>query len=346
MPQIQFTIAPHDAGQRLDAVLVRLLAEAAERGELSLPAPSRSELRRWFERDLVQVSDPNRPEPKPAKPAQDAAAGAVVTVELPAPPPVRLAPDPSIEWECLFEDEQLAVINKPAGLVVHPQRITDTGTLANGLVARYGDALPLADEAGLMPGIVHRLDADTSGAIVIARTEQALVNLKAQFRARTVQKHYLAVAHGAPEWEQIDANFLLARDPYRGESMRVDNSGRPAHTRFRVLQKFNGFTLIEADLKTGRTHQIRVHLAHLGHPVVCDRLYGGKAGATQLTLLDIAPPGFEPAAGDRIIIDRQALHAARLSFDHPANAKRLNFEAQLPDDLEGLLMALRIHRQS
>lgn len=361
MPQpLTFTVPPADDGIRLDKFLAGALA-ATESGQ------SREHVIGLIKSGAVAVSQ--TPQAK-VKPALRLTANA--TVSLTRSPttetPTALTPNPAIDFLLLYEDDQLAVISKPAGIATHPQRLDDESSLASGLLARFGPNLPLASGSPFKPGIVHRLDAETSGVMVIAKTQAALDTLKLQFREHSVEKRYFAIVHGVPDWDTISCGQPISRDPSRPQAVRIQSGGHPARTDFEVAERFNGFARITARPHTGRTHQIRIHLAHLGFPVICDRLYRGKAGGMrpgkhdgprvgqhdgprpgrmegqQLLLSDLMPEGTRPHRGDRVLLDRQGLHAIRLGFSHPGTGERMVFEAPLPDDLEGTLMALRIHR--
>ena len=252
------------------------------------------------------------------KPAQKLRAADQIAIELRPTPMSQAFVPQTIPLTVKYEDEHLAVIDKPAGLVVHPAPGNWSGTLLNALLARDG-------KAALLPraGIVHRLDKDTSGLMVVARSRAAMDALVARIAAREVRREYLALAHrpwrGAPERE-VDAP--IGRDPRNRLRMAVvdleRNAGKPAQTGFQLLQHTEHFSLLRCLLRTGRTHQIRVHLAHLGHPLVADALYGGA-----------------PAAG----LARQALHARRLAFAHPVTGQALDFSAPLPADLAVALAA-------
>jgi 23S rRNA pseudouridine1911/1915/1917 synthase len=320
-----FVAAEADTGLRLD----RWLADR-------LPGVSRTQVAAAIDAGDVTVG--GIPAAK-VKPSYKLLTGNVVSVKL-FPAPGVLQPDSAVTFEVIHEEPSFVVINKPAGLAAHPQKLTALGTLSNGLLARYGPLLPSSDEAGLMPGIVHRLDADTSGVMVVARTAPALEELKRQFREREVSKVYHAIVEGTPKTAEFECAAPVERDPFRGESMRVNKGGRPAQTAFKVLQQFDGYTLLEARPSTGRTHQIRVHLAHLDLPVVADRLYS----RTPELRLSAVMRGDPPARGDGVLLARQALHALRLTFKHPETGAALTFEAPLADDFEHALMALRIHR--
>jgi 23S rRNA pseudouridine1911/1915/1917 synthase len=272
-----------------------------------VPEFSRSYLQQLIESGAVRLRG------APAtKPAQRVKAGEAGTIELrPTPQSQAFVPE-DLPLAVLYEDEHLRIIDKPAGLVVHPAPGNWRGTLLNALLARDAQAraLPRA-------GIVHRLDKDTSGLMVVARTRQAMDRLVAQIAAREVSRQYLALAHRSwqgPPQRRVDA--AIGRDPRNRLRMAVVDlqrqSGKPAATVFRLLQQAAQGCALLCTLETGRTHQIRVHAAHIGHPLVGDALYGGA-----------------PAAG----LARQALHAARLAFAHPVTGASLAFHAPLPDDL-------------
>ena len=254
-----------------------------------------------------------------------------VTIELPSGPSV---PPEDIPLDILYEDDQLLVINKPPDMVVHPAKGHQSGTLVNALV---GHTQTLSSAYGeLRAGIVHRLDRDTSGAIVAAKTDAAHSALAAQFEARTVEKHYIAVVEGEPQLDSDLIDAALGRHRKNPEKMAVQREGgKPAQSIYRVVRRFRGFTELDVELLTGRTHQIRVHLAHIGHPVVADDLYGPRAALYRSDLLGVKPPEDEPP-----LIERQALHARRIAFNHPATGQRLEFTAPIPEDLARLLAAL------
>jgi 23S rRNA pseudouridine1911/1915/1917 synthase len=219
----------------------------------------------------------------------------------------------------VYEDEELVVVDKPPGLVVHPAPGHERGTLVNALLARYPD-LPM-DEEG-RPGIVHRLDKDTSGLIVVARSEEVRRGLQAQFKAGEVLKVYLALVEGNVEPRNGIIDAAIGRDAKNRKRMAVvQRGGRPAVTEYRVLEHLDGHSLLELRPRTGRTHQVRVHLAFIGHPVVGDSVYGRRK--------------------QRLEVGRQFLHAHRLGFQHPASGRRLELVSDLPADLEQILERLR-----
>ena len=260
--------------------------------------------------------------------------GEQVQVDRPAPEkPAHLEPE-DIPLDIIYEDDQIIVLNKPAGLVTHPGSGVHRGTLVNGLVGRYQH---LSEQnSRLRPGIVHRLDKDTSGIMVVARTDAAHLHLARQFERREIQKTYLALVWGTPpKTGKVDAN--LVRDPHNRLAFMTSRSrGRPSVTFYRTLEQYHGFTLLGVRPHTGRTHQIRVHLAYLGYPTFGDALYHGVRPAAS-----IAPDLRDVAARLRRALHRQALHAFSLAFIHPATKETTTFQAPLPDDFNAALAILR-----
>ena len=252
------------------------------------------------------------------KPAARVRRGQRVEVGVPPPEPSTLRPE-ALGLDVVYEDADLLVINKPPGLAVHPGAGRPGGTLANALIARVPELADLGE--GLRPGIVHRLDKDTSGLLVVARSARALTSLRAQVASRSASRTYLALVRGRPAHREGTIDAPVGRHPRHRTKMGVVPSGRPAVTRYRVVESFARYALIEAALVTGRTHQIRVHFAHLGHPVAGDRVYG--------------------AGGDELGIGRQALHAWRLRFRHPATGADLSFEAAPPEDFASAVKRAR-----
>jgi 23S rRNA pseudouridine1911/1915/1917 synthase len=313
MREITLTVPPSAAGERLD----RYLAS-------QFPSLSRTRLAALIEQGLVRVGGAS------ARPSRRVAGGEVVEIRIPPREPLRAAPVEA-PLEILFEDADLIVVNKPAGMVVHPGAGTPAGvvTLAGALVHRYG-ALSKAGGAD-RPGIVHRLDKGTSGAIVVARNDQAHRALAAQFAGRTVEKIYLALVHGTLRESSGSIRLPVARDLHRRTRMttrRHAAEGRASQTDWRALAAIGPFTLIEAGLRTGRTHQIRVHFSALGHPVVGDTLYGAPR---------VAVANGKPLPD----LGRNFLHAARFAFAHPRTGRRIELRAPLPADLRAFLQALR-----
>ena len=308
---------PEHEGMRLD----RFAA-------LAFPDYSRSFLQKAI-RDGEVLLDGER-----AKPKSPVTAGAEVRARLPLLKAPTLAPEP-MDLDILYEDEHLLALNKPADLVVHPSRGNATGTLANGLLAH---CQRLSDANGpLRPGIVHRLDRDTTGVILAAKTNAAHAGLAAQFEARTVKKEYVAIVRGVVEFDEGEVALPIGRDRRTREKMSVRSpDGKAAFSRYRVEERFDRFTWVRVFPRTGRTHQVRLHLSALKHPVVADAMYGG---GWRLTLSEIR--GLRPADDEAPLIERQALHAARIAFEHPITREPKVFEAPLPDDLARVLRALR-----
>jgi 23S rRNA pseudouridine1911/1915/1917 synthase len=252
--------------------------------------------------------------------------GTAIRVEVPpaaAPEPIG---DASIHVPVVYEDEDLLIVDKPAGLVVHPSAGHADGTLVNALLGSHGPSF--GGIAGVRrPGIVHRLDRDTSGLLIVARNDTAQASVMAQLKARRVKKTYLALVHGSVAAAVGRIEAPIGRDPSHRTRMAVVSSGRPATTGYRVRERFDGWTLLELDLITGRTHQIRIHLAGIGHPVAGDPLYG--TGTSRR-----GPDGLE----------RLFLHAWRLELTSPAGGRLIRAEAPLPPELESVLGGLRAPR--
>ncbi len=307
MEHHRFVVA--EPGSRLDDYLAR-----------QLHGLSRSRVQHLIEEGFVAVCG-GRP-----KTGQRLKKGQVVEVRVPEPRPAALIPEP-LALEVVFEDEVIVVVNKPPGLVVHPAPGHATGTLVQGLLHRCPD---LEGVGGFKrPGLVHRLDKDTSGLMVIAKTDQAHHALSRAFKTRRVGKTYLAVLLGRPPWREKEIEAPIGRHPVRRKKMAVIPGGREAKSRFKVMRELSGpLSLVEVALLTGRTHQIRVHAAHLGHPVLGDPLYGSRSREKNLV---------GPAKAWASRIKRQMLHAFRLSFDHPLSGDRLSFEGEMPSEMVRLV---------
>ncbi|MCF6227674.1 MAG: RluA family pseudouridine synthase [Planctomycetes bacterium] len=270
--------------------------------------------------------------PIKVKPSLKLESGWQVIVEKPAMDAPDLPPE-DIPLDVIFEDEAIIVINKPAALPVHPPRAGRGGTMANALAFRFQN---LSQADTIRPGIVHRLDADTTGVIVCAKDESAHFKLAKQFEERTTEKTYLAIVRGRMKVETGVIENPIGRHPDHYEMMRVDKDGKSALTNWQMLEKFKRFAYLKLTPKSGRTHQLRVHLSSINHPIVSDRLY-----STRPALLLSEIKGDEPPAGEMPLLARQALHAASLSFDHPRTGERVTFQAALPEDMERTLEALR-----
>jgi len=302
---------------------------------VNCPELSRSRLQGLIAKGAVTlggqtIGDPN----KRVKPDD------IVTIAVPPPAPAEPQPQ-KIPLVIVHEDSDLIVIDKPAGLVVHPAAGNLDGTLVNALLAHCGDTLPGIGGVA-RPGIVHRLDKDTSGLLVVAKTERAMRSLAKQFAAHSVERAYNAVVWGAPRAGDglVDGN--LGRNPFDRKRMAVlRGQGKPARTRYRVLEAFGTgekpfAALVECRLETGRTHQIRVHLAHIGHPLIGDSTYGRNRSAPR------AKTPEEKAAYDAATqFPRQALHAGVLGFFHPTRQTKIRFESPWPDDFANLVNRMR-----
>ena len=312
LPELSFTVAVA-ATERLD----RFLAD-----QLGL---SRTQAARLVADRAVEVDG------KPARASRILTRGERVTVRFPEHEPPRTLQPASIPLTVVFEDEHLAVIDKPAGLVVHPAPGHWDDTLVNALVAR---GTTLSGGAEGRPGIVHRLDRDTSGLMVVAKTELAHRRLGAAIAARRIRRSYAALAWGHLDASPTVIEAPVARHPQDRKRMAVLPGGRLARTDAFVVARFGVADLLRLELHSGRTHQIRVHLEHLGHPVIGDPVYGG-GGSRRIS----GPPRRSAEALERAI-PRQALHAAALAFRHPATAEPLEFRSDWPSDLRPALLAL------
>ncbi len=314
---VEIVAGPDAAGLRTD----RFLADA-------IGAMSRSRVKSLMQEGAVlRDGEPVRNPAEPVRP------GAHYRLHRPAP--VAATPQPqAIPLTILFEDDDLIVLDKPAGLVVHPAPGNQDGTLVNALLAHCGDTLPgIGGEK--RPGVVHRLDKDTSGVMVVAKTELALAALSAAFAARDLDRVYVALVWANPNPAAGEIEGAIGRDPRDRKRMAVVRSGgKPALTRYRTVQAWPPIaSLLHCTLSTGRTHQIRVHLASIGHPLVGDPVYLRRIPAAVRT----AAPQVRAALLD---FPRQALHAARLGFAHPRTGERLEFETPPPADMQELLAAI------
>lgn len=323
---LSFVVGEEHSGQRIDLFLT-----------LMIDGYSRVFLRRVVMADQVLVDG------RPVKPAFRVYPGQRVSVgELP-PPPTDGPIAEAIPLDVLYEDESLVAINKPAGMVVHPAKGHWSGTLTAALAHHFAQ---LSDAGGpTRPGIVHRLDRETSGVIIIAKTNEVHFKLCAQFEARDVQKKYITIVSGTLDRDRDRIVQAIGHHPYQREKMAIRNghpSSRYAETQFEVTQRFPGYAVLNVFPKTGRTHQIRVHLAHLGCPVLCDRLYAGHAQVTRGQLLRRLVRGLplRPEDAD-VLLERQALHAAQIEFDHPKTGQRLSISAPLAEDMVRVIEVLQ-----
>jgi 23S rRNA pseudouridine1911/1915/1917 synthase len=278
----------------------------------------RNQVQRWVVGGAVRVND------RPAKSSLALAGGEWVECEpLPRPRDDRVTPEEG-SLVVLYEDADLVVVDKPAGLAVHPGAGRRTGTLSHRLLARYPEVAAIGGPG--RPGIVHRLDIGTTGALVVARSERAYLALSRAFAARRVDKRYLAIVYGEPALAEGAVESPIGRHPRRRREMAVRPGGRPARTLWRVRAATAGLALLEIALATGRTHQIRVHLKALRHPLVGDATYGEARWKSWP----------RPAQSPLRDFSRPALHAWRIAFAHPGTAERVQFEAPVPEDLRRL----------
>lgn len=303
-----WTVAAEYKKQRLDKYVTEAMEEEVSRSQIQL----------WIEQGHVTVNGRN------AKANYKLAEGETVEVRVPAPETVDILPE-DIPLDVVYEDSDVIVVNKPRGMVVHPAVGHSSGTLVNALMFHCKDLSGINGE--LRPGIVHRIDKDTSGLLMAAKNDKAHASLAAQLKEHSVSRIYTALAHGniAHDHGTVDAN--LARDPHDRKMYTVVSSGgKHAITHFNVVERFGDYTLLELKLETGRTHQIRAHMKFIDHPLVGDPMYGRSSRSV---------------GGRSLKMQGQALHAASLGFTHPTTGERLEFSAPIPADLEELLVNLR-----
>lgn len=291
-----------DAGKRLD----KLISE-------QLPELTRSAVQHLMQDGCVTIAG------KPVKKNTRASAGDVITVELPEPREVEIEPE-NIPLDIVYEDEDIIVVNKPKGMVVHPAPGNWSGTLVNALMYHCGDSLS-GINGEIRPGIVHRIDKDTSGLLVVAKNDRAHQSLAEQIKVHSAGRRYFAVVYGTPREQKGTVNEPIARHPVDRKKMAVLAGGREAITHYEVLEQYAGYSYLTFLLETGRTHQIRVHMAHIGHPIIGDPLYG--------------------PAKDKWKLQGQCLHAGELTLTHPATGERMTFQAPLPAYFTTVLQKLR-----
>ncbi|HHW98382.1 MAG TPA: RluA family pseudouridine synthase [Firmicutes bacterium] len=302
MQEFRLQVASEDSGQRLDSWL------AAQELELT-----RSQVQRLITEGQVRVEDVTV-----LKSNHRLRAGQWVSITVPDPKPLEVVPE-NIPLTIIYEDAYLAVVNKPQGMVTHPAQGNYSGTLVNALLYHIGDLSGI--NGVLRPGIVHRLDKDTSGLLVVAKNDLAHRKLSEQLKARQIERRYVALLHGNLKQDRGTVNAPIARHPLLRKQMAIVAGGREAITHYQVSERFGNYTLTELKLETGRTHQIRVHMAHLGHPVVGDSVYGPKKTAFGL--------------------NGQLLHAWHLGFLHPITQEIAQFTAPIPAHFQKVLDKLR-----
>jgi 23S rRNA pseudouridine1911/1915/1917 synthase len=314
VPVLSFTTTESEAGHRLDTLIVS-----------RLPTLSRSRASRLIHTGHITVNGLIK------KPGYLTKPGDVVRSEIPSPEPITCRPE-AIPLSVLHEDRDVIVLNKPPGFVVHPGAGHNSRTLVNALLFHCPDLEGVGGR--IRPGIVHRLDKDTSGTLVVAKNDMAHEGLSRQFKMREVRKVYLALVYGKVKLPAGVIDFPIGRHPTDRKKMSTQSRrSRPTETRWKVKEAFSGVTLLEIDLRTGRTHQVRVHCAAIGHPVVGDATYGGKR-----RWKDLAPGPMQHVLK---AIRRQMLHAWKLSFVHPRTGEWMNFESPVPQDMASLLDALQ-----
>ena len=310
---IQITVSSDDSGTRLDAFLAG-----------KIESRSRSQLQKLIDEEDVVVNG------ETARSSYKVREGDVIDVELTLRDDVRFEPE-NIALDIVFEDDSLAVINKPAGMIVHPGAGVSGGTLANAIAWHFRSEPPASAGGSDRIGIVHRLDKDTSGLIVVAKNIEMQEALSAAFRDREVEKRYVALVHGSPRENSGAIDRPIARDRWHRTKMTVAANGRSALTLWKIRERFDKFTLLDVEIKTGRTHQIRVHLASINHPVVGDSIYNeGRDNS-------IANNEVRKAVEH---LGRFFLHSAHLAFDHPKTGERMHFTSELPQELAQLLKML------
>lgn len=320
---LTLVVASTEEGQRLDLFLVRYVSTL-----------SRAKLRRVIDSGGVQID-----QEVVRKPSYRLRTDQQVSLVIPESPPVEPQAE-DIPLEILFEDEHLAAINKPPGMVVHPSKGHWSGTLTAALAFHFSQLSQVGGPT--RPGIVHRLDRDTSGVIVVAKNDRSHVGLAEQFQNRSTVKEYLAIVLGTPDRDRDLIDQPIGPHPYQREKMAIRGEhprSRTAVSEYEVLERFRGFAAVKVTPKTGRTHQIRLHLTHIGHAVLCDKLYGGRS---QISRGEITGTSIS----DDLLLDRQALHACSLQIRHPVSGELHHFKAPLPTDIQSVLDLMREHRGS
>ncbi len=321
--QVRLRIRRRLPGRRLDSYL-----------HARFPHLSRTAIQRLIKQGAITVNE------KSSKPSYEMNAGDLIELTIPNPEPPDIVPQP-IPISVVWEDEYLIAINKQAGLVCHPAHRDQTGTLVNGL-AYYFQQLSTGNDP-FRPGIVHRLDKNTTGIMLVAKNDEAHWRVAMQFERRTVQKTYLAVVEGALELDGDTIDAPIGMHPIVREKFAVmvrENKidiAKPAVTAYEVAERFQGYTLVKLFPKTGRTHQLRVHMSHIGHPIAGDTLYKGRI---------VSERSLTGSGSDEPIFPHQALHAWRIRFQHPIHEQPMELEAPFPDPLRHFVALLRRHRRA
>ncbi|MBD7964363.1 RluA family pseudouridine synthase [Fictibacillus norfolkensis] len=297
MNKFEYTVTPEQAGNRIDKVLSDVQDDW-----------SRSQIQNWIKDKIVLL------EGKPVKSNYKCTAGDVIEIEIPEPEVLDVVPE-EMNLDIVYEDSDVLVVNKPRGMVVHPAPGHYSGTLVNGLMAHCKDLSGI--NGVLRPGIVHRIDKDTSGLLMVAKNDKAHESLVDQLKAKTTTRVYKAIVHGVMPHDQGTIDAPIGRDKSDRQKMTVtDENSRDAVTHFNVIKRFTNYTFVECQLETGRTHQIRVHMKYIGFPLAGDPKYGPSK---------------------TLQIEGQALHAQTLGFDHPSTGEYMEFEREIPADMNELL---------
>lgn len=297
MNKFEYTVSPEQAGNRIDKVLSDVQDDW-----------SRSQIQNWIKDKIVLL------EGKPVKSNYKCTAGDVIEIEIPEPEVLDVVPE-EMNLDIVYEDSDVLVVNKPRGMVVHPAPGHYSGTLVNGLMAHCKDLSGI--NGVLRPGIVHRIDKDTSGLLMVAKNDKAHESLVDQLKAKTTTRVYKAIVHGVMPHDQGTIDAPIGRDKIDRQKMTVtDENSRDAVTHFNVIKRFTNYTFVECQLETGRTHQIRVHMKYIGFPLAGDPKYGPSK---------------------TLQIEGQALHAQTLGFDHPSTGEYMEFEREIPADMNELL---------
>jgi 23S rRNA pseudouridine1911/1915/1917 synthase len=321
----EFEVKPRTDGKRIDVYLASRFTDY-----------SRRVIQKVIDAEAVLVNG------RPVKASYRVRPGDRVSIHLPDLSTTTPEPE-DLPIEVVYEDESLTVVNKPPGMVTHPARGNWRGTLVNALQFHFDTLSTLAGEH--RPGIVHRLDRDTTGLLVVVKTDLAHRRLALQFELREVHKEYLALVHGVPQRDSDYIERTIGFHPTSREKMAIrapEDGGKDAVTFYQVVERFRDCALVRCEPLTGRTHQIRIHLTHIGHPILADKLYSGR---DRITLSDVlGPESRSAAASEQVLIDRQALHAHRLRFQHPLTGRELDLTAPLPEDMARTLEALRTRR--
>ncbi|WP_018753218.1 RluA family pseudouridine synthase [Paenibacillus sanguinis] len=300
--QLEWVASPTDAKERIDKYVKQQLGEEVSRSQIQL----------WIEAGNLMVNGAS------VKTNYKLSPGDIICLTVPEPEAVEIVPE-DIPLDIYYEDRDVIVVNKQRGMVVHPAPGHASGTLVNALMFHCRDLSGINGE--LRPGIVHRIDKDTSGLIMAAKNDKAHASLAAQLKAHSVTRKYFALVHGHVSHDQGTVDAPIGRDPHDRKMYTViERNSKPAITHFQVVERLGDYTLLELKLETGRTHQIRVHMKFIGHPLVGDPLYGRSKG---------------------IKMNGQALHAAVLGFEHPEDARYLEYSAPIPEDMAALLVSLR-----